>query len=654
MKNATFPKSVGRLPALVAVGGSLATLPAAAVELGELTVHSRLGDPLRASIAVALGPNEAIDRSCVTVAPIANGWPGVGPATVAVGNGVITLTGRAPMREPMVSTRLVVNCPYSANISREYMLFIDPPTYVAPRVAEVTVSPPVAAAVAVAPSPAGAEPVAEARPAPRQPRAVPTDIVIADRYQVQPGDSVSEIAQRIEGRTMKLWPAVYALVDANPDAFIDGDPNRLKAGSWLDIPAAIGGAVSSADIAATDVSESEAAIDTPAVETTTDTTVVTESASAAETTAATADPVAAEPVDTTADLQPGDIIVNDNPFVEPTAAGETTTVIPDTRLDGPETSATSPNVTTAVVVPKAEVADSDSPNWLYWLGGAGLAVIIGLLFFGRRLRKTPEPLVPAPAHPMRRATDTETVEAIVVEETEYNIEDDSPTEENLVLDADLVTGSGLEQGTDMDVNQDFGFAATTELDVELPFEPESPVASDETDILPPPMIDESSILDSEVMPEDDEYDMSVIVDATKMPQVEEVTERDLKAVEILPDDETMIADNSYTISKEVDYEILEQDYEDELTATQALNEEIARAAAELAERLEDGDVDPDESGETAVLPMTSVSELDVTAEMPAANSDEVVELDATAEIAVDSEEDEDETANMQLESGKLG
>ena len=79
----------------------------------------------------------------------------------------------------------------------------------------------------------------------------------------------------------------------------------------------------------------------------------------------------------------------------------------------------------------------------------------------------------------------------------------------------------------------------------------------------------------------DLYDMSVILDATKMPHPEEVTERDLMAVPVGTDDETLISD-IYTISRELDFDILEQDYEDEMAATQALNEEIARAAAELA------------------------------------------------------------------------
>ena len=65
--------------------------------------------------------------------------------------------------------------------------------------------------------------------------------------------------------------------------------------------------------------------------------------------------------------------------------------------------------------------------------------------------------------------------------------------------------------------------------------------------------------------------MSVIVDATKMPQ-------DGRRHGTRPAGRggrrgrgnRTITDN-YTISKEEDYDILEQDYEDELTATQALN-----------------------------------------------------------------------------------
>ena len=52
---------------LVAAGGSLAALPAGAIELGEAVVESHLGQPLRASIAYALAPHEQIADTCVSV-----------------------------------------------------------------------------------------------------------------------------------------------------------------------------------------------------------------------------------------------------------------------------------------------------------------------------------------------------------------------------------------------------------------------------------------------------------------------------------------------------------------------------------------------------------------------------------------------------------
>ena len=272
------------------------------------------------------------------------------------------------------------------------------------------------------------------------------------------------------------------------------------------------------------------------------------------------------------------------------------------------------------------------------------------------------PVGPVAERPQRRATDQ------AIAGAEYDIEDDSPTEENLVLDADLVTGSGFEQGTDVDVNQDFGFAATTDLDIELPFEPEAPVTDDSIDISAPMRDSVESILESEILPEDDDYDMSVIVDATKMPQPEDVTERDLQAIEINPDDEALATD-SYTISKEADFDILEQDYEDELTATQALNQEIERAAAELAEDLDEKTVEMPTDEDTSEMPLASVTELDSTAELPTTDDEKTTEFEAsydpndtnavtvnmshedkTAEMPVANDED---TAEMEIESGKV-
>ena len=71
----------------------------------------------------------------------------------------------------------------------------------------------------------------------------------------------------------------------------------------------------------------------------------------------------------------------------------------------------------------------------------------------------------------------------------------------------------------------------------------------------------------------------------------------------------------YALSQEVDYKILEQDYQDELTATQRLNEEIRKAAETLATSMEDNEED------TREMSMATVFELDVTAQMPSQNDD---------------------------------
>ncbi|MEJ2256824.1 MAG: hypothetical protein P8X98_07410 [Woeseiaceae bacterium] len=114
---------------LVALGGGLITAtPTNALELGELTVESRLGQPLRASVAYALAPNEMVSDSCVSVGGgrSTGDLPGIGSATVSITDRAIVIRGDTAIREPMLGTRVTINCPYTPNISRQYMLFIDP------------------------------------------------------------------------------------------------------------------------------------------------------------------------------------------------------------------------------------------------------------------------------------------------------------------------------------------------------------------------------------------------------------------------------------------------------------------------------------------------------------------------------------------------
>ena len=655
---------------LVAVGGSLAGLPASALELGDLTVQSRLGQPLRASIAFALAPNEQLTSSCVTLGAgaLASGLPGIGRATISVANGNIVLSGNTAMREPMVAAQVVIDCAYTANLSREYMLFIDPAGAAQDEqaVVQATAATPVAPVRRSTPVATQRAAVATRRtPATRTTSSEP--IGKSTRYRVQRGDSLSRIAERIENRPVGLWPAVTAIFDANPDAFMDNDPNKLKAGSLLTIPS-FDGSEPVISVAATSSVASAARV--PATESVTSTESPTQQnlaqtvSSTTTATVETAEVIPAETAaavgDTTVDLSPGDVVLGtDNPFVDGKETTSETIVIPDTELEGPTTRSSSTNVPTAIINTNRVTSPASTTSWLMWLVGGGVAIILGLLLFGRLLRGRPSPgEAPIADQPARRATDVDTGSHAAV--ADCDLDDESPTEENLSLDANLELGTGLGASGDMEVASDFGFASTTEIDIELPFEPEaSTSAADDTNMLSPLHTDEQTILDSEVLPNDDDYDLSVILDATKMPQPEDITERDLKAIDVTPEDVDAETD-AYTINDEVDLTILEQDYEDELTATQALNVEIKRAATELAKDL-DGE-QPDDGSTTGVTvempPLASVTELDTTAQMSARDeeTDDAGEtgIHEAATIEMPVAENDDETTEMEVDGGKSG
>mgnify|MGYP001820084063 FL=1 len=671
--------SKAALPVLVAAGGGLVVGSAAALELGELQVQSTLGQPLRASIAYALSPNEIIDDRCVAVRAGGSDLPGLHNASVRVSKGVISITGGSPVMEPMLSANIVVNCPYSAHVSRDYLLFINPqerPVTVARQAR------PAAAAVTT--------PVRRATPATR-PAPVSTPVSEGSRYQVQPGDSLSGIVRRLETGSVTSATAMAAVLETNPTAFINGDPDRLKAGSWLDIPS-FSGAVAAAppapaaqpqddlaavtetsagganlyqgaevlepdasrQIPATDFLPEVSEADTPeTIETVSDTTE-------ADATDAVADQPASTETDYSAayaDLVAGDVVVDepvatDPAPVEPAAAAATARVV-------------KPSAGTRIV--GSPEPAGFSWNWLIWAAVALISAFGAYLMFWPKLRERfgsrpvgeDERVPPRTEHvaPISVPESEMTVQEIkpTYDNVDFDLSDDSPTEENLALDADLVDGTGFDDSEDIDVNRDFGFAATMDLDMELPETPETQDAEPETDIIPPPERPEDLIVSSEVLPEEDEdeYDISMVVDATKMPDPAEVTERDLMAVPIDDTGQTRINDD-YTIVDEIAQDILEQDYEDELSATQLLHAEIEKAASELAETigedeptevasLDEDDEFDDNAGkivgsedDTSIeMQLTNLSELDLTATLEAQNDDVSDDLDVTANIEAD-------------------
>ena len=671
---------------LFAVGGSLAAAQAHAIELGDATVHSQLGQPLRASIALALAPNEQLFDSCVSLGMGPSGLPGIGRATISITDGALLLTGSTPIREPLVAANIFVDCPSAARVAREYMMFIDPagsPTGAAP-VVETTAATQ-AAPANVAPSVSSAATPAEntttgsAKPASR--RAPPTSsqqpVGKSTRYRVQPGDSLSEITQRIENRRMGLWAAVNLIFEANPEAFIDNDPNKLKAGSWLTIPSfdgnesvvagtaapvATGAAaepVTTSDFVPIDFPEPESAAPTVQEE-------LAESATPAVQDELR-DYVATD--DTTADLRPGALdVTEDDALTEvPVAAGETIS-IPDTALAGPQTSSTSPNVAAATAQPRPHLHTS---SWLWWLAGSGAAIVLALLLFGRTLRgrfgSTPFDIandeLPIPDAP------TEEDALALKAALNYDIEDNAPTAENPELDADLVIGTGLNFDNDAGATEDVDFPSPTVVDFELPAASDAASAAVEQPMRSASMSTSDMILESEILPDRDDdpdaddVDVSVILDATKMPQPDDKTQPNPEAIEQDEMPESTV-EQPRDIVTDIDLTILEQDYEDEFSATQVLQLELTQAAQKL---VQDMDLDMSDAAEismdedaTAEMSLASLSDDDVKHGLDAGNDSDAVALEELTLGMFGEEEtveipkvDEDKTRKMPRRDVKM-
>lgn len=726
------------LPVLAAVGGAcgLASVPVDALELGDIRMESTLGQPLRASIAFALNPNEQLHDFCIYLRPGQSGGPiaSVTRASLAVSGNRIVITGSTPVMDPLLNLQLAVDCPYTPNLSRQYTMIIDPvlPTETAPMYAATQPANPPAVTVATTTPPATQRTQATREPVVASVAATP--LAAGDEYRVRSGDTASTIVARVADRSVSLRAAVERLVVTNPDAFLQGNADRIMAGSVLTLPnltgaytepdtttlTAAGTPVStddtvnagaySASFATAGAEPSSVMENDPVVPEATPEAdfaappadavpePIVESAIAPAPAASTVVlPPVAEANVTDADEAPVDAVPFDEPAVDVPAISEP--VLDDVRAEAslltPETDTAvesfedmkpgdlviaapaAARATPPVVVASSTPADggrNDSGAWSQTalLAGAGVLFLTGLAFFGRRARdRFGSVAVNAPSTPAQPGDQANEKTASVVDDVDFEFED-TINAEAVSLDADLGAGTGLDDSSNLDVSQDFTFdsvaESTREVDLEITEaaaqEPESPT----TDIIPPThKIEEATILEDEVAPEADDYDMSMIVDATKQStDYDDATARDLQAVPVESDlaktGEYAIADD--TLATEADLKALELDYEDEFTQTQALNKEIEQAAQELAAKLDPAELadalEPDPGLEpTAEMP-TSTTDADgeeVTAELTAnleladdAVNDDIVDGDITSKLATAGS---DVTVEMQVESGKV-
>lgn len=285
MKQQVVRHSYARRYARTALGLALAlaTGAASALGLGQIEVKSRLGQPFLAEIPIVTSdPAELENLQAELASPLVFARVGLQPpmgvvaqlqftsALDAAGNPVIRVTSQEPVNEPLLTFLVSVDWG-QGRLVREYAALVDAPRTVsapmqpaieetvvsAPNTIERPVEPEAAPPPVQAPPEGEPEAVAEndpdavpATPQP-EPEPVPTQVAVATPppspvpglgemegdYSVRRGDTLSEIASRIRGEGVSLDQAMIALLRANPDAFIGGNINRLKAGAVLDIPA---------------------------------------------------------------------------------------------------------------------------------------------------------------------------------------------------------------------------------------------------------------------------------------------------------------------------------------------------------------------------------------------------------------------------------
>ena len=204
------------LSTLLAFGslGSLASFDAHALALGRLNVLSSIGEPLRAEIEItdvtaeeagSLRPSLASAEAYKAIGLNYN--PDLSSLQFKVqqtpdGRTLLQLNNSRPVTAAFVDIVLEVSWA-SGKITRDFTLLLTPPK-----------------------SASAAQPVAPVLP------------MTAARVSVVRGDTAGQLAMQSLPVNVSLDQMLLALLRSNPDAFVAGNVNRLKAGAVLTMPSA--------------------------------------------------------------------------------------------------------------------------------------------------------------------------------------------------------------------------------------------------------------------------------------------------------------------------------------------------------------------------------------------------------------------------------
>jgi pilus assembly protein FimV len=242
---------VRKLVLAIAAATAMSSGMAHALGLGDVSLQSALNQPLSADIELLdIGDLGSAEVLPALASPEEFSKAGIDRDFFLTdlkftslikpnGKSVIHVSSTKPVREPYLNFLVEVTWP-SGRLLREYTLLLDPPLYSPQTAAAAAPQLPVAASAArpaparsagstSAPSPTAAQ---QSTTAPARPQAAS---VQSEEYRTTANDTLWKVAERNRAGG-SVDQAMLAIQDLNPDAFLDGNINRMKSGQVLRMP----------------------------------------------------------------------------------------------------------------------------------------------------------------------------------------------------------------------------------------------------------------------------------------------------------------------------------------------------------------------------------------------------------------------------------
>ncbi len=243
-----------KLAVVIAALGTLQAGMVSALGLGEFSLNSALNQPLNAEIQLEnandLDPSQVVVR-LATAEDFSNAGIIREYFLTSLkfkvilnddGTGVIKVTSHDSVVEPYLDFLVEARWP-NGRLLREYTVLLDLPVYsdspataVQPAAAAIT-SQPAATVTPAAPATAAAPVAATPSTSSSRQSLVQGDTIAGESYRVQRNDTLWEIASKARPNSeTSVQQTMLGIQRMNPNAFINGNINNLKAGYVLRLP----------------------------------------------------------------------------------------------------------------------------------------------------------------------------------------------------------------------------------------------------------------------------------------------------------------------------------------------------------------------------------------------------------------------------------